>query len=138
MPNNDALKLKVLAQRLLAHEAGNARHAGAKGPQAFHVCEMLRGPLVKLVGIGGFRSLMSRALALAGVETPWMRALHIKADGSFEGLDNLAAKLDSPAVLEGQLVVTAQILGLLVTFIGTDLTLWLLRDIWPKMDDLNL
>ena len=66
-----------------------------------------------------------------------MRALHIKADGSLEGLEKLEVKLDSREVAEGELVLVSHLLGLLVTFIGPALTLGLLRDIWPKMNDLE-
>jgi len=135
MSNSATLKPKEFARRLLAYEAGSGKPADAKVSPAFRVCEKLRGPLGKLLGVGGFRSLLSRALALAGAEVPWLRALHIKADGSLEGLDELEAKLDSRAVAEGEVVLAAQLLGLLVTFIGAALTQRLLQDIWPTMDD---
>ena len=91
----------------------------------------------RLTGIGGFRSLLARALALAGSEVSWLRALHVKGDGSLEGLEKDEAKLDSREVAEGEVVLVSQLLGLLVTFIGPALTLGLLRDIWPKMNDLD-
>lgn len=137
MPNNDALHLKEFVRRLLAYEAVSGRLAEAKDSAAFRVCEKLRGPLGRLMGVGGFRSLLSRALALASAEVPWLHALRIKTDGSLEGLDELEAKFDSHAVAEGEVVLLSRLLGLLVTFIGSALTLRLLRDIWPMMDDLN-
>ena len=63
-----------------------------------------------------------------------MRVLHIKADGSLEGLDELKRKLDSSSVAEGELALVEQLLGLLVIFIGRALTLELLHDIWPRFD----
>jgi hypothetical protein len=80
---------------------------------------------------------MSRALTLTGAEVPWLRALQIQADGSLAGLGDLEAKNELRAVTEGEAVLAAQLLGLLVTFIGPALTLRLLHDIWPKMDDLK-
>jgi len=130
-------KLKGFARRLLAHDAILGKPVGTKDSKDFRVCEKLRGPLSRLTGFGGFRSLLSRALALAGEEVPWVRALHIKADGSLEGLEKLEVKLDSREVAEGELVLVSHLLGLLVTFIGPALTLGLLRDIWPKMNDLE-
>ena len=137
MSNRATLELKEFARRLLAHDESLGKPADTKDFAAFSVCEKLRGPLSRLTGIGGFRSLLSRTLALAGAEIPWLRALHIKADGSLEGLEKIEAELDSPEVAEGEVVLVSQLLELLVTFIGPALTLQLVRDIWPKMNDLD-
>jgi hypothetical protein len=90
------------------------------------------------MGKVGFRELLSRALALANAEVPWLRAVHVKADGSFEGLDELGAQVDPDEIFEGRVVLLAQLLGLLVTFIGEDLTLRLVREVWPKLSLNNL
>ena len=137
MSDSGPPKLKEFARRLLAYEAATGKPAGPNGSAAFGVCEKLRGPLAKNLGIGGLCALMARAMALAGAEVPWLRALRVKADCSLEGFDELEEKPDSRALAEGEVVLVAQLLGLLVTFIGPALTLPLLHDIWPKMDDLN-
>ncbi len=135
--NGATPKLKEFARRLLAHNAAWGKPAGTKDPENFPVCEKLREPLSKLTGVGGFRSLLSRALALSGEEISWLRALHIKADGSLEGLEKLEMKSEPRDIAEGEVVLVAQLLGLLVTFIGPALTAGLLHDIWPKMSDLD-
>lgn len=127
-------ELKAFARQLLACEAALGNPAGAKESSAFRACEKLRGPLCKLVGVGGFRSLLSRALALAGEDAPMLRALHIRADGALEGLET---DLDPREAAAAEVVLMAQITGLLVTFIGPTLTLQLLLDIWPNIDDPN-
>lgn len=132
MSNSPPAKLREFARRLLAYEAASGKPANAKDSAAFRVCEKLRGPLGKLMGVEGFRALLSRALALAGAEVPWLRALQIKTDGSLEGLDELEAKLDSSAVANGEVVLVGQLLALLVMFIGPALTQGLLHDIWPR------
>ncbi len=81
----------------------------------------------------GFRALLSRALALAGAEVPWLRAVQVKADDSFEGLSDLRTQVDASELFEGRVVLLAQMLGLLVAFIGEDLTLRLVREVWPKL-----
>jgi hypothetical protein len=68
MSSNATSKLKEFARRLLAHDAVSDKSAGTNDSPVFRVCEKLRGPLSRLTGIGGFRSLLSRALALAGGE----------------------------------------------------------------------
>jgi len=130
-------KLKQFARRLLDHAAGPGQSAGTQETPAFRVCEKLRGPLGKLMGVGGFRSLLARSLALAGAEVPWLGTLQIKADGSLEGLNESEVKLDWSATAEGEVVLVAQLLGLLVTFIGAGLTQRLLHDVWPELDELN-
>ena len=137
MPNSATPKLKQLARRLLAYEASSSKPAADQNSTAFHVWEKLRGPLGKLMGVAGFRALLARALALAGPEVPWLRGLQIKADGSVEGLDELEEKFKTHAVAEGEIVLVAQLLGLLVVFIGEKLTLQLLHEIWPEMDELQ-
>lgn len=123
---------KEFARQLLAYEVASGEPADAKIPAAFRVCEKLREPLGRLLGVDGFRSLLSRALALAGTEVPWLRGLKIKGNGSLAGLDELEVKLDLDAIAEGEAVLVGHLVGLLVTFIGPALTLRLLHDIWPE------
>ncbi|MEO6751492.1 MAG: hypothetical protein ABIP85_06920 [Chthoniobacteraceae bacterium] len=137
MSASTAPKLKQFARRLLVCEVGPAQPTDIQHSAVFRVCAKLRGPLGKLMGIAGFRSLLSRALVLAAAEVPWLAALQIEADGSLEGLNELEVQLDWPATAEGEIVLVAQLLGLLVTFIGAGLTVRLLHDIWPELDDLN-
>jgi hypothetical protein len=137
MSNSDTPKIREFTLRLLACESALAKPANAKDSVAFRVCEKLRVELSKTTGVGGFSALVSRALALAGAEAPWLRELQINSDGSLRGLHELEAKLDSRLVAEGQVVLLSQLLGLLVTFIGPALTLQLLQDIWPKDERLN-
>ena len=132
MPNGDTPQLKDFSRRLLAYEAAAGKRTGADGPVAFRVCERLREPLCKLIGVGGFRTLFSRALALAGTEVRWLRALHIKSDGSLEGLGELEAKLSEDEIAVGEVALVGQLLGLLVTFIGPALALGLVQEAWPK------
>ncbi|HEV8604904.1 MAG TPA: hypothetical protein VGQ99_06040 [Tepidisphaeraceae bacterium] len=139
MPNSATPTLNELAKRLLAYEAGAGRRAGANSSAAFRACEKLRQPLGQLLGIAGFRALFSRALALASDGVPWLRALHIKADGCLEGLSELEAQLEEDGIAAGELVLVARLLELLVTFIGPALTLRFIQDAWPKgsFDDLD-
>jgi hypothetical protein len=123
--------IRDLARRLLALEAARDEPSATCGLEAGRVCEKLRLPLAKLAGIAGFRSLMSRAVAMAKAEVPSLAAVQVRADGLLEGLDGAGHDQDVGADGEGQVVVVAQLLGLLVTFIGEPLTLRLVRDAWP-------
>jgi hypothetical protein len=125
--------MRDFAERLIAYEARGNKSSETNTPAAFLVGEKLRPHLATLMGNVGFRALLSRALALANAEVPWLRAVRVKADGSFEGLDELGAQVDPDEIFEGRVVLLAQLLGLLVAFIGEDLTLRLVREVWPKL-----
>jgi len=131
--------MRDFAERLIALETRGNEASETRTPAAFHVCEKLRPHLATLMGNGGFRALLSRALALANAEVSWLRAVHVKADGSLEDLEELHEQVAPAEFFEGKVVLLAQLLGLLVAFIGENLTLRLVREIWPKapLNDLD-
>jgi hypothetical protein len=121
----DAPTTRELAQRLLAFEAVEAGTTNADTHAVGRVCDKLGRPLTTLAGAAGFRSLLARALTLAKQESPVIAAWEVKSDGSLQGLNGEAAQ--SGAVL------IAQLIGLMITFIGESLTLRLLHDVWPDL-----
>jgi hypothetical protein len=114
-----------LAQRLLAY--GNAEGKTSEPTEfaAFRVCETLRQPLCALAGVAGFRSLLSRALALARAEAPSLSAVQVAADGSLQGLDELRAQTHADHSREAGVILVAELLGLLVRVVGEAMTLQL-------------
>jgi hypothetical protein len=128
-----APKMRDFAERLIAYEARANKSSKTKTPAACLVIDRLRPQLATLMGNIGFRALLSRTLALANAEFPWLRAVHVKAEGSLEGFEELGAQVPPDEIVEGCVVLLAQMLGLLVAFIGEDLTLRLVRDVWPKL-----
>lgn len=132
-----APSVRALARRLLALEAPSEKKRTPDGSAAFVVCEKLRLPFSTLAGVAGFRSLLSRALSLAGDEVRWLKAVHVNAQGSLEGLDKTS--ISDAEIAEGETILVAQLIGLLVTFIGATLTLRLLQEAWPEtpLGDLN-
>jgi hypothetical protein len=112
-----------LAQRLISFEVAAANISKAKIPAAFIVSEKLRHPLITSVGTVGFRSLLMRALTLAKREASVLDGVQVKDDGSLEGLTG--------ETMEAGEVLIAHLIGLLETFIGEDLTLRLLHEVWP-------
>src|SRR5690242_9311804 len=123
-------KLKEFARRLLAHDEGLGSPARASAGETFQLFAKLRAPLALLSGVGGFRSLLSRSLALASTDVPWLRALHVRADGSLEGLKEVEGNLTPEEIALGEIALAVRFIGLLVVFIGPTLTLQLLQDIW--------
>jgi len=121
-----------LARRLLTYEAAAGKNSEPTESPAFRVCEKLRQPLCSLAGVAGFRSLLSRALALARAEAPDLSAVQVGADGSLKGLDELGPQRDKDMAMEGGALLIAQLLGLLLLFIGEGITLRLVQDVWPE------
>jgi hypothetical protein len=121
-----------LAQRLLAYEAVAGENSEAAESAAFRVFAKLRRPLITLAGLAGFRSLLSRALTLARAEDPSLSAVQVAADGSLKGLDELGSQTDKEQARDGGVILIAQLIGLLLIFIGERLTLRLVQDVWPE------
>jgi hypothetical protein len=126
-------KIREFAERLVDYEAMRNKSSKIDTAAAFHVCEKLRPHLVTFLGNTGCRSLLSRALALANADVRWLRAVHVKSDCSLAGLAELEAHVDSEEFADGKVVLVTQLLGLLVAFIGENLTLQLVREVWPKL-----
>jgi hypothetical protein len=122
--------IQNLARRLIALEALCVAAPTAGDCRAEQVCEKLRLSLVKFAGNAGYRTLISRALAMAKVEAPSLEAVQIRPDGSLEGFDRIEIIQDRQSAE----IVLGHLLSLLVTFIGERQTLGLVRAAWP--DDL--
>jgi hypothetical protein len=131
--NRATKEMRDFARRLMAFERLQSKSSETNIPAAFPVSDKLRPYLSTLMGHGGFRALLSRALALAAAEVHWLRAAHVNADGTLEGLEESHAKLSSGEFGEGRVVLLAHLLGLLAAFIGEILTLRLVREVWPKV-----
>jgi hypothetical protein len=130
--------MRSIAKHLMVYEAAKHQLSEAKNPAAFHVTDKLRPHMATLMGIGGFRALLSRALVLANGEVSWLHAMRVNADGELEGLEAIQGQLGAAEFREGRVVLLAHILGLLVAFIGPELTSRLVGDILPiPLDDFD-
>ncbi len=130
--------MRAFAERLIACEARDNESPGTKSPTAFPVCERLRPQLATLVGNTGVRSLFLRALAQAEAEVPGLHAIRVNGDGSLAGARKLEAPADPEELTKGGVVLVAQLLGLLVAFIGDKLVLRIVCDVWPRLELENL
>src|ERR1700686_5285321 len=123
---------RELAQRLLAYENGAAKTSEPTEFAAIRICDRLRQPIIALAGIAGFRSLLSRALTLARAEAPSLSAVQVAADGSLKGLEELEPQIGKEQARDEGAILIAQLIALLLTFIGEGLTLRLVQDVWPE------
>jgi len=128
-----------LACRLLAWEDDAGEAFESTDPVPRRVYEKLRSRLCFLAGVAGFYSLASRALTLAKSESPELSAVKVAPDGSLLGLGNPNDQVDivRNKAGEGETILIARLLGLLLIFLGEALTLNLISDLWPNtnLDD---
>ena len=121
-----------MARRLLSYEAVAGKNSEPTESAAFRVCAKLRRPLIALAGVAGFRSLLSRALTLARAEAPSLSAVQVAPDGALLGLDELEPQIGTDRAGNAGAILIAQLIGLLLTFIGEGLTLRMVQDVWPE------
>jgi len=126
-------RMRDIAERLIAYETTENESSGTKPAAGFPVCEKLRPPLATLMGSTGFRALLLRALARAEAEVPSLRAVQVDANGSLAGFDKLEMQAVPDEFAMARVVLVAQLLGLLAAFIGEDLTVRIVRDVWPQL-----
>jgi hypothetical protein len=122
-----------LARRLLAWEADAGQALEPTESIPLRVYEKLRRRLCALAGVAGFHSLASRALTLAKSEVPDLAAVQVAPDGSLQGLGKPDIQIDIVRNRggEGETILIARLLGLLLIFLGEALTLNLINDLWP-------
>jgi hypothetical protein len=125
------------AQSLIALEGEVNKSAGQERPLGLDVCERLRTHLAMLLGTYGYQAIVARALRLASVEVKWLITLRILPTGAWEVPEQLDTRITADQLAEGNLLLVAHLLGLLITLMGEDVTLRQIQGIWPnqRLDD---
>jgi len=128
---------RALARQVLLHEAGGRPEPAALAEAADRAYARLHGRLAGLMGQTGYTLLVARAVRLAQAEEPVLVGVTVDAwaeDGlRGAGAFALATRDDPGAAADGLAAILARIIGLLVTFIGEDLALRLVREAWPEL-----
>jgi hypothetical protein len=127
------LKSREFAQCLIALDARSA--APKSTVPAFQTCARLRPQLAVLMGNAGFTALVGRALSLASAEAQWLEKVHVQPDGTLEAPATSEIPVEPEQLAEGGGALIIQLLGLLVEFIGEDLTVHLVEQTWPELSD---
>lgn len=133
--NHAAAPLRDLAARLLAEERDSSDSVNE--PAAHRVCGKLGALISKLAGAAGYRSLLTRALALAQAKAPELKSVRVSPDGLLEGFAEANTGTDTEQLAPGEVAIVAQLLGLLTTFIGEPLTRQLVKEAWPAIAPLT-
>lgn len=113
--------------RDLAQELFAAGQLAPDGRGVLLVNDNLRRCITEFAGADGFNSLLRRASTLASRRFPALRHVRVGVDGHVEGLAQTFVQ-DDAMLREAAVAVTAQLLDLLVTFIGEALAGRLVRE----------
>ena len=124
---------KDVAEAIVANETlGNGSSVG-KLPAGCLAVEKLQPHLAALMGNTGFNSLINRARALGSTDFAWLGASPAKLEGFLDDLYEAGGQVEADEFREGCVILLSHLLGLLTAFIGQDLTLRLVREIWPEL-----
>jgi hypothetical protein len=122
-----------LARWLLAREMGDRADRADPVGAAESACRKLSECVARLVTVVAFQALLARALHLARAEFPSLAGVRPgpSPDACLEGLSERLEGVEPARATEALAAVLANLLGLLATFIGDDITLRVVRDAWP-------
>jgi len=126
---------RALARRLLAHEAAGEGTALQMAEAAERVCCKLGERLAVLIGDEGVAALLRRALHLAQLHYPFLASVEVarRSRCPLKGLAESVQGRTDPEVTAGLEALVANLVFLLVTFIGKDLTYQQVNVIWPAL-----
>ncbi|PZR99203.1 MAG: hypothetical protein DLM70_15780 [Chloroflexi bacterium] len=124
-----------LARVLLTMEMGDQTSLAALPAAAERAFQKLCRLLAELVTRTGCQALVARALHLTRFEFPFLAGVRATTnrDVPLEGLQESLGDVEPAHAHEGLVLLLANLIALLVTFIGEGVTLRLLADVWPDM-----
>ena len=136
--NRASPETRVWGQCIIAYEAEVIDTPEPDSRMAFPVFEKLRPHLANLMGKIGVHALVLRAHTLALAEVPSLRVVQVDAAGGLERTAEPDGEVSRAQKAEGDVVLVARLLGLLVVFIGENLTVQIVGDVWPAFAPGNL
>jgi hypothetical protein len=117
----------------LAREGSDAESEATLADAAEAVCQKLGQRLERMITFDGYQALLSRALYLTSKPFPFVARIQ---PNSLPGryLTEVRACIqdeESAHAHQGLAMLLASLIGLLANFIGDELTLRLVSDVWP-------
>ena len=126
---------RQLALVILAREGGDSPDADVLHRATERVFSQLLSQLARLVGVTGSLALFTRAVHLVRGEFPFLEPVQVgtNADACRKALGEALRTVAPEQAHDGVAALLASCLGLLASFIGDDLVLILVREIWPDL-----
>jgi len=127
--------LADFARRLFVHEAGEQQRTEDFVDAIERVCQALHTRLAPLVSTAGFNALIGRAVKLAAREYPFLAATSVitAPNCSIDGLRQAAEGRSPAEVADALVAILANFIWLLVIFIGENLGLRKVHEVWPDV-----
>jgi hypothetical protein len=126
--------LADFARRLLRHEADKAK--GADHLTGFQrACYALHQRLSPLISSPGFQTLFARAIRLAARDFPFLATVSVRTNSecTLVGLPAGKDTREPRETADALAAVLAHFIWLLVIFIGEDLGLRKVGEVWPEV-----
>lgn len=122
-----------LARELLSAEGMSVEDPGSVSPAVSRVTDRLHEILHPLVGAGGYRTILGRAVMVVCRSFPDLARIRLPSDeGSWrEALTEGVRELPEASRRKVAHALVGEFLGFLVRLVGWSLTLSLLRGPWP-------
>jgi hypothetical protein len=158
---NRRLTPHEIAQRVIERETHACANAETLAPAIEAVFAALEGFMATLIGVTGFRAILDRAIHLTKSACPWLKSTNVqtraqlvitgptaspeaaegiaRVDASFF-IGNLATIIDAEGAAQiktGAAALLGNILELLCSFIGNDLTERVVVRAWPYLPELS-
>ncbi len=127
-----------VARFLLELEAESADSGNTPAVIAERAFEKLRQSLAKFVGTAGYHALLGRALSQSKAEIHWLQMVQVCPLGKLGGFSEALTQQSPTEAANGSSNLLAHLLALLMTFVGQDLTLQLVRDVYPSASLYNI
>ena len=130
----------ALARWLVTTELGDSEEGLLAPVAAERVFQKLSHRLARLITPVGCEALLARAVHLSRAEFPFVDGAQTtrKVYSLTQRLRDSAANVGPGQAREGFVAVLGTLIGLLVSFIGEDLTSRVLRDVWPELPMVQL
>ncbi len=100
---------------------------------AQRITTRLHKDLGKLIGPAGFDVLLARSVVLARRTHPILAGIAARSGGTLAGLED--ATLEGAELHEATMAIVSHFIELLVSLIGEDLAMGLVRTVWPVAEE---
>lgn len=123
------------ARRLFSREAGDTRHAQDLSQVMERICGPLHTRLAPLLSSAGFDALLGRALKLAARDFSFLTSVSARSisSGSLIGLSEAAESRTSAETTDALVAILANLIWLVILFIGENLGLRKVHEVWPDV-----
>ncbi len=134
---SSSLQFNDAAGKLLAHEIGTANTSTEVAERSVAAVRKLSTHFGRLVGDVAIRALFERSLTVAASAFPWLgEAQRVPRGPSSELWAPFQACLEQRTpqeITEATVLLVADNIGLFVRFIGEELAVGLLHELWPQI-----